>query len=39
MTLLWEVITSPGVWTALPAVTLSGTMLRALKSLSPSPPE
>uniref|UniRef100_A0A0E9XZ56 Uncharacterized protein n=1 Tax=Anguilla anguilla TaxID=7936 RepID=A0A0E9XZ56_ANGAN len=39
MTVVWDIITSPGVCAALPAVTLSGTMLRTLKSLIPPPPE
>uniref|UniRef100_A0A0E9XRG0 Uncharacterized protein n=1 Tax=Anguilla anguilla TaxID=7936 RepID=A0A0E9XRG0_ANGAN len=39
MTVVWDVITSPGVCAALAAVTLSGTIMRALKSLFPPPPE
>uniref|UniRef100_A0A0E9TSC3 Uncharacterized protein n=1 Tax=Anguilla anguilla TaxID=7936 RepID=A0A0E9TSC3_ANGAN len=35
MTVVWDIITSPGVCAALPAVTFSCTIMRALISLVP----
>uniref|UniRef100_A0A0E9W2C8 Uncharacterized protein n=1 Tax=Anguilla anguilla TaxID=7936 RepID=A0A0E9W2C8_ANGAN len=38
MTVVWDIITRPGVW-AVMLFTLSGTIMRTLESVFPPPPE